>query len=90
MAFDSNAMRELAHLASDRYQRAGCGGASKVYNTAQAYYTAIGHNELPAWSRLLVETRTRWEQSKSLAAEQFRIACLTSKEGWYHGDSIPF
>lgn len=27
MSFDSNEMRELAHLKADRYQRAGGGGA---------------------------------------------------------------
>jgi hypothetical protein len=42
MAFDSNAMHELAALSRDRYQRAGGGGAHKVYNTAKAYHDARG------------------------------------------------
>lgn len=88
--FDHNAMHELQHLARDRYQRAGCGGASKVYQTSKAYFDAHGHNELPAWDRLLVETKFRWRCAADTAKEHFRIACLTSKEGLYHGASIPF
>jgi hypothetical protein len=89
-AFDSNAMNELAALSRDRYQRAGCGGASKVYQTSKAYFDARGHNDLPSWERLLVETKYRWEQAADTAQQHFRLACLTSKEGFYHGDSIPF
>lgn len=88
--FDSNAMAELAHLSRARYDRNGGGGAFKVYNTSKAYYDARGHNELPTWQRLLVETKQRWEASKTIACEQFRIACLTSREGFYHGQDIPF
>ena len=90
MSFDSNAMLELGHLSRDRYQRAGGGGASKVYATSKAYFDARGHNDLPTWERLRIETKFRWEQSCQTAKEHFRIACLTSKEGFYYGDSIPF
>lgn len=90
MKFDSNEMAELAHIKADRYQRNGGGGAFKVYNTSKAYFDAIGHNDLPSWERLLTETTFRWRQSCETAKEHFRIACLTSKEGFYHGDSIPF
>jgi hypothetical protein len=88
--FDSNAMNDLAALSRDRYQRAGGGGAHKVYNTSKAYYDARGHNEQSAWDRLLVETKHRWRFAADTASEHFRIACLTSQEGFYHGDSIPF
>ncbi len=88
--FDSNAMLELAHLKADRYQRNGGGGAHKVYNTSRAYYDAIGHNELPSWERLFIETKQRWQTAAAIHREHFRIACLTSKEGHYYGDSIPF
>jgi hypothetical protein len=90
MAFDSNAMHELAALSRDRYQRAGGGGAHKVYPSSKAYFDARGHGHLSTWDRALIETRFRWEQSAAIAKEHFRIACLTSQEGFYHGDSIPF
>ena len=90
MAFDSNAMLELAHIKADRYQRSGGGGAHKVHNTSKAYFDARGHNELSAWDRLLIETKFRWQQSCETAREHFRIDCLTSKDGFYHGEDIPF
>ena len=88
--FDANAMAELAHLKADRYQRSGGGGAFKVYQSAKTYYEAKGINEMSAWDRLMLETTTRWQQAQALASEQFRIACLTSQEGFYYGDEIPF
>jgi hypothetical protein len=90
MSFDSNAMLELAHLSRDRYQRAGCGGASKVYMTSQAYYDARGHKELSPWARLITETTVRWRQACESAVSEFRCDCRFTKEGFYYGDSIPF
>jgi hypothetical protein len=88
--FNSNQMLELQYIAADRYQRNGGGGAFKVYNSSKAYFDAIGHNDLSAWQRTLAESKFRWEQSCELAKEHFRIACLTSNDGFYHGDDIPF
>lgn len=88
--FDSNAMLELRHLSADRYQRAGGGGAHKVHNTSRAYFDARGHNELSPFRRAIVETRFRWEQASQLAREHFRMECLICKDGFYHGDEIPF
>lgn len=88
--FDSNAMLELKHVKDDRYQRAGGGGAHRIYSTSKAYFDAQGHNELSPWQRAIVETRFRWEQSAAMAKEHFRMACLTSQEGFYYGDEIPF
>ena len=90
MAFDPNAMAELAHISRDRYQRNGGGGAHKVYNTSKAYYDAIGHNELPSWRRLMTEARIRYRQKCQLIEEHYRMAILTSKDGWYYGEDIPF
>ena len=90
MAFDFNAMAELRHVSADRYQRNGGGGASKVYVTSKAYYDAMGHNDKSAWRRAVVEATQRWQTTSQIYREQFRIACLTSNEGFYHGDSIPF
>lgn len=88
--FDSNAMHELPHIARDRYQRAGGGGASKVYATAQAYYDARGHKELSPFARACIEMLHQYQQLAAIAQEHYRVDCLTSKEGFYHGDSIPF
>lgn len=88
--FDHNAMHELQHLARDRYQRAGGGGASKVHMTSQAYYDARGHKELSPWSRLLTETTIRWRQAAAGAKADFLLECRITREGFYYGDSIPF
>lgn len=88
--FDSNAMRELAYLSADRYQRAGGGGAHKVYNSSKAYHDARGHGQMSPWRRAVYEAGIRWQQSTSMAREQYRLACLTSQDGFYHGDGIPF
>jgi hypothetical protein len=88
--FDSNAMHELGALSRDRYQRAGCGGAHKVYTSSKAYYDARGYREMSAWDRLMLDTNTRWQQAKDLATEHFRMECLIDREGFYHGESIPF
>lgn len=88
--FDSEQMRELAYIKADRYQRNGGGGAFMVYQTSKAYFDAIGHNDKPAWERALVEAKYRWRQTCDTAREHFRVACLTSMEGFYDGDDIPF
>jgi hypothetical protein len=88
--FDSNAMHELAALSRDRYQRAGGGGASKVYMTGQAYHDARGYKEMSPFQRACIEMLHRFRQTASIAAEQYRLDCLTDKEGFYHGESIPF
>jgi hypothetical protein len=88
--FDSNEMRDLAHVKADRYQRAGGGGAHTVYSSSRAYFDARGYREMSAWDRLMLETKTRWQVARDMASENFRIDCLTSREGFYHGDSIPF
>ena len=88
--FDSNAMAELAHIKRDRYERAGGGGAHRVHNTSKAYFDARGHGGLSTWDRAIIEARFRWEQSAQLARENFRMECLICKDGFYHGDEIPF
>jgi hypothetical protein len=68
MAFDSNAMNELRHVAQDRYQRAGCGGAQKVHATSAAYDKARGYGELSDWCKAAYR-----------AATEFRAACVAAK-----------
>jgi hypothetical protein len=90
MAFDSNQMLELQHIARDRYQRNGGGGTHKVYQTSKAYYDARGHNELPTWQKLMTEALIRYRQKCQLIEEHYRMAILTSQDGFYHGEDIPF
>jgi hypothetical protein len=58
--FDSNEMLELRHVKADRYQRAGGGGAHKVYNTAKAYDDARGYREMSPYRRACYEATILW------------------------------
>jgi hypothetical protein len=88
--FDPNAMHELKHIAADRYQRAGCGGARKVYVTEKAYFDAHGWKDLSPFQQACIEMLHRYRQICSIQREHYRLDCLTSKEGFYYGDTIPF
>jgi hypothetical protein len=88
--FDFNAMQELQYLARDRYQRAGGGGASKVYATSQAYWDARGYKELSPFARACIEMLHRYRQSCEIARSHYATDMLTGKEGFYHGETIPF
>ena len=88
--FDPNQMHELQHLARDRYQRNGGGGAFKVYQTGKAYYDANGFKELSPFAQACIEMLHRFRQIAAIQKEQYRIACLTSKDGFYDGNDIPF
>lgn len=88
--FNSNEMLELAHLKADRYQRAGGGGAHKVYTSSRAYYDARGYREMSPFAQACIEALHRFRQVAAIAAENYRMECLLDKEGFYHGDSVPF
>lgn len=88
--FDSNAMAELRHLSADRYHRAGGGGAHRVYASSKAYFDARGHGELSQARRICAEILFQYRQKVALINEQYRLELLTSKDGFYHGDGIPF
>jgi hypothetical protein len=90
MSFDSNAMAELRHVSADRYQRNGGGGAFRVYATCQAYYEARGYKELSPFRRACIEMLHRYRQQCELSRAEYSLDVLTSKEGFYHGDTIPF
>lgn len=62
--FNSNALNELRHVAADRYQRAGGGGAHKVHATSAAFHKARGYGE---WSP--------FRQAAYRARVEFKIAC---------------
>jgi hypothetical protein len=89
MAFDSNAMHELASLSRDRYQRAGGGGAFKVYATAKAYHESRGINEMSPWRRLVYETTTRWRGDAASAVAGFKWDCHALTLDVVNGE-IPF
>jgi hypothetical protein len=72
--FDSNAMLELAHLSRDRYQRAGGGGAHKVYNSSKAYDEARGYREMTPFRRAAYEATVLWRQSVATAVADFKWA----------------
>ena len=88
--FDSNQMHELAALSRDRYQRAGGGGAHKVYASSKAYHDARGHREMSPWRRAVYEASERWRQASRQALSDFKWDChvLTLDRG-PNGD-IPF
>jgi hypothetical protein len=88
--FDSKAMLELQHLARDRYQRNGGGGAHKVYASSKAYYDARGYKEMSPFAQACVEMLHRYRQVCQIQREHFRLECLTSNDGFYHGEDIPF
>lgn len=88
--FDSNAMHELQHLARDRYQRNGGGGASKVYATAKAYDESRGYKEMSAWARAVYEATTLWRSDSRSAASGFRWDCLSHTLDRNADGDIPF
>lgn len=72
--FDSNQMHELAHLARDRYQRNGCGGAHKVYATSAAYDKAHGYGELSPWRQAVYRAQVQFKSACENARADFRFA----------------
>lgn len=87
--FDSNAMAELAHIKADRYQRAGGGGAHKVYNSSKAYDDARGYRELSPWQQLVYRTTTLWRQAAKQAQSDFAWDCHVLTLDTVNGE-IPF
>lgn len=88
--FDSNAMHELQHLARDRYQRAGCGGAQKVYTSSRTYDEAKGYKEMTAWARAVYETNMLWRSDSRSAVSGFRWDCLSHTLDRTADGEIPF
>jgi hypothetical protein len=62
----------------------------KVYVTEKAYFDAHGWKELSPFRQACIEMLHRYRQICSIQREHYRLDCLTSKEGFYYGDSIPF
>lgn len=72
--FDSNAMNELKHHAADRYQRAGGGGAFKVYATSSAYDTARGYADMTPFRQAVYRARMQFKGACDGAKADFRFA----------------
>ena len=88
--FDSNKMVELQYLSRDRYQRAGGGGAFKVYASSKAYDESRGIKEMTAWARAVYEAGQLWKsESRSLAAG-FKWDCLSHTLDRSADGTIPF
>lgn len=88
--FDSNAMHELQHIARGRYQRNGCGGASKVYVSSKAYDEARGYKEMSTWARAVYEASNLWRSDRLSAAAGFRWDCLSHTLDRNADGDIPF
>lgn len=88
--FDSNAMHELQHLARDRYQRAGGGGAFKVYQSSKAYDEARGYREMSTWARAVYEASQLWHSDSRSASAGFRWDCLSHTLDRNADGEIPF
>jgi len=87
--FDSTAMLELAYLSRDRYQRAGGGGAHKVYNSSKAYDESRGYKDMSPWRRKVYETTALWRQAVSQAKSDFKWDCHVLTLDQVNGE-IPF
>ncbi len=75
MAFDSNEMRELAHLKAYRYARDGGGGAHKVYTSSKAFDEARGYRDMSDWQKLVYRTNLAWRDTVIGAKAGFRQDC---------------
>lgn len=72
--FDHNAMNELKHVAADRYQRNGCGGAHKVHTTSAAYDKARGYAEMSAFRQAVYRARIQYKVQCDNARSDFSFA----------------
>jgi hypothetical protein len=86
--FDSNAMAERAALKRAHGGGRRKDGVNKVVGT-KAYYDYFTR-DLSAWELLVFKTRTHWQQTCQIQKEHYRLDCLTSQEGFRHGETIPF
>jgi hypothetical protein len=88
--FDSNKMVELQHLARDRYQRGGGGGAFKVYASAKAYDESRGLKEMSTWARAVYEASQLWKSDSRSAVSGFRWDCLSHTLDRDGNGDVPF
>lgn len=72
--FNSNAMNELKHVAADRYQRAGCGGAQKVHATSASFDKAQGYSEMSPFRQAVYRARIQYKVACDHARSDFSFA----------------
>lgn len=87
--FDSNAMHELAHLSRQLYERAGGGGAFKVYASSRSYDEARGYKEMSPRRRAMYEAVALWRQARDQAKADFKWDCHLLSLDALNGE-IPF
>jgi hypothetical protein len=96
--FDHNAMQELKHLAADRYQRAGGGGAHKVHATNAAFHKSRGYAELSPFRQAAYRARVEFNwiadhirAELAYAPTAFKLAQEEKREATANAlRSIPF
>jgi hypothetical protein len=82
-------MQELKHLAADRYQRAGGGGAHKVYASSKAYDDARGYRDMTPFRRAAYEAVILFRDAAKHAAADFAWDCRALSLDTVNGE-IPF
>jgi hypothetical protein len=90
MMFDSNQMLELAAISRDRYQRAGGGGAHKVYASSKAFHDARGHKDMSEWNRAVYEAMVRWRDVSRGAVANFKWECHSHSLDRDANGDVPF
>lgn len=87
--FDSNQMLELQHIARDRYQRAGGGGAHKVHASSKSYDDSRGYRDMTPWQQLVYRTNMLWQSESRSAVAAFRWDCRWLELDKINGE-VPF
>ena len=90
MAFNSNALTELAHVSRDRYQRAGGGGAQIVRTSSKAYDTAKGYDEMSIWAQAVYRNNMLWLSESRSAVAGFKWDCLSYTLDRDGDGNVPF
>jgi hypothetical protein len=91
-------MQELKHLAADRYQRAGGGGAHKVHATSAAFHTSRGYDEMSEFQKAAYRARVEFlwradhiKAELAYAPTAFKLAQEEKREVSRHAlATIPF
>lgn len=77
--FDSNKMQELKHVAADRYQRAGGGGAHKVHASSATFHTSRGYGEMSAFEQAAYRARVEFQSACELIRAEMVFAPIAAK-----------
>ena len=86
--FDSNAMNELRHVAADRYQRAGGGGARRVVSSRTHWDERL--RDASVWQKAVAEHLQRYREVVALNRSHYAMDCFRAREGIADDQDIPF